>query len=307
MKKNIDLSIIIVNFNTYGVLDSCLKSIYQGHLDKSKFEIIVVDNNSKDDSVRQIKKHFPEVILIENKKNEGFAAANNKGIKKTVGEFILFLNPDTLLNGNTLSTMLKFMKENSDVGIATCRVNLATGNIDDACHRGFPTPWNALCHFSGLSSIFPTSKFFNGYHLGYYNLTKNHEIDSCAGAFMMVRRAVGDQIDWFDEDYFWYGEDLDFCYRAKINNWKVMYVPDVSIIHYKGVSSGIKEHSRNLSLADRNIQLASTKARFEVMRIFYDKHYQDKYPGWLRRLVTAAIRGKQFLTLFKYQSYENRN
>lgn len=301
MKKNIDLSIIIVNFNTSEVLNSCLRSIYQGQLNKSNFEIIVVDNNSKDDSVRLIPKTYPEVILINNKKNEGFATANNQAVKKISGDFILFLNPDTQLNEDTLPTMLNFMKENSDVGVATCRVNLVSGNIDDACHRGFPTPWNAFCHFSGLSTIFPASKIFNGYHLGYSDLNKIHEIDSCAGAFMMVRKKVGDQIDWFDEDYFWYGEDLDFCYRVKKNKWKIMFVPDVTIIHYKGVSSGIKKHSRNLSLADRKIQLVSTKARFEVMRIFYEKHYQDKYPGWLRTLVTSGIRGKQYLTLLKYR------
>lgn len=301
MKKIIDLSIIIVNFNTYRVLDSCLKSIYQGQLDYRVFEIIVVDNNSKDDSVRQIKINFPGVILIENSENEGFATANNRAVKKSSGEYILFLNPDTKINKNTLPTMLNFMKENLQVGVSTCRVNLASGKIDDACHRGFPTPWNALCHFIGLSAIFPTSKFFNGYHLGYNELNKIHEIDSCTGAFMMVRKDVGKKINWFDEDYFWYGEDLDFCYRVKMNKWKVMYVPDVSVVHYKGVSSGIKEHSSDLSLADRKIQLSSTKARFEVMRIFYNKHYHDKYPGWLRALILMAIRGKEILTFYKYR------
>lgn len=294
MSKKVRLSIVIVNFNTYKFLCQCLDSIYSI---KEDFEIIVVDNASSDDSVSLIRQHYPKVLVISNNKNIGFATANNQGVKKAKGDYILLLNPDTLIPKNTLSRMLKFMEENPMVGMTTCKVILPTDILDDACHRGFPTPWNAFCQFSGLSYLFPKSLLFNGYHLGYRNMDRVHEIDSCAGAFMLIRREAGEKIGWFDEDFFWYGEDLDFCFRVKKSGWKVMYIPDVKIIHYKGVASGIKKHSRGISSASKKTRLIATQARFEVMRVFYNKHYREKYPGWLTSLVLSGIKLKEWLGL----------
>lgn len=301
MRKETKLSIIIVNFNTYKFIKNCLDLLYKSDLKDADYEIIVVDNASSDNSVSLLHKNYPQVRLIANKKNKGFASANNQGIKKAKGKFILLLNPDTLVEKKTISEILKFMEEREDIGVSTCKVVLTSGEIDDACHRGFPTPGNALCLFLGLSSLFPKSKFFNGYHLGYQDMDKIHEIDSCAGAFMMVRKRAGDRLGWFDEDYFWYGEDLDFCFRAKKEGWKIMYIPYVKVIHYKGVSSGIKKHSEDISSADKEIQMMATKARFSVMRIFYKKHYQNKYPSWLTWLVLGGIKIKEKLTMLRYK------
>lgn len=292
------LSIIIVNFNTREFLENCIKSIdrFSGNLD---FEIIVIDNASAEEL--RIKNWKLKIKLIKNKKNIGFAAANNQGIKQAKGDYILLLNPDTLVQDKVLSLMINFMEQNPRVGISTCRVNLVNGELDDACHRGFPAPWNAFCQFSGLSAIFSSSKSLNGYHLGFRDLDKTHEIDACAGAFMLVRRSTGREVKWLDEDYFWYGEDIDFCFRVKEAGWKIMFIPDVSITHYKGISGGIKEHSQHLTTADRETKLMATKARFEVMRIFYHKHYKDKYPFWLSELVFMTIRFKKYLNLSKYK------
>ena len=222
-------------------------------------------------------------------------------IDKFVANYILLLNPDTLVFPETLNVMYKYMEEHPGVAVATCKVVLAEGVLDDACHRGFPTPWNAFCQFSGLSLLLPDSRLFNGYHLGYQNMDEIHEIDSCTGAFMFIRKRVGELAGWLDEDYFWYGEDLDFCFKVKKQGGKVMYVPETKIIHYKGISSGIKKHSQNKSLADKRTQILATHARFQVMRIFYQKHYQGKYPDWLTRIVFAGIRIKEYFSLIKYK------
>jgi len=290
--KNTLLSIVIVSYNTKQFLKNCLGSLHKNYSQEIKdeiYEIIVVDNNSKDGSLDMVKNDFKSTFHIENHKNLGFAKANNIGIKKTKGEYILLLNPDTIVSKSVLPQMTSFMEKNHDVGVSTCRVNLESGELDDASHRGFPTPWRAFCHFSGLSKLFSHSTVFNGYHLGYKNLDKIHEIDACCGAFMIIRKSVGRKIDWLDEDYFWYGEDLDFCFRVKEEGWKVMFVPDVKITHFKGVASGIKKHSEHLSLADKKTKLKATKARFEVMKIFYNKHYRNVYPRILTMTVLLGV------------------
>jgi len=186
----IDLSIVIVSYNTKDFLQKCIESIKETAKDFT-YEIIVVDNASGDGSSEMIKQKFKEVALIENKANVGFSKANNIGIKKTNGRYILFLNADTVIYKNTLKTMLDFMDDTKDAGAATCKLILSTGKIDDASHRGFPTPWNSLAHFSGLSKIFPKTKFFGGYNLEFMDLDKTHEVDALAGAFMFVKREAG--------------------------------------------------------------------------------------------------------------------
>ena len=284
MEKKIDLSIIIVNYNTKNFLRRCLESLI------SNYEIIVVDNNSSDGSPLMVTKEFPQVKLIKNKKNLGFAKANNLAIKKSSGRYILFLNPDTIVQKDTIKTMIKFMEENPKVGASTCRVELTNGQLDQACHRGFPTAWNAFCYFSGLGKIFPKSKFFAGYSLTYLPLNKVHEIDAGVGAFLIVRREAGEQVGWFDEDYFWYGEDLDFCYRLKQKGWKIMFVPTTKIIHWKGAASGILKHSQKISPASKETKIKATQSSVEVMRIFFQKHYQDKYPKIVYWLVMVGIK-----------------
>ncbi len=292
----IDLSIIIVSYNTKELLKECIQSI-EDTLQSHSFEVIVVDNGSTDGSVEEIKNFSRSEILlrktkikiIENKGNLGFSRANNKGIEQSSGRYILFLNSDTVVYKNTIDSMIEFMDHNKEIGAATCRVELPNGKLDDACHRGFPTPWNSLNHFSGVSKIFSRSKIFAGYSLGYMDLSRPHEIDALCGAFMIVRREAGEQISWWDEDYFWYGEDLDFCYRLKKKGWKIYYTPEVSILHYKGASGGLKNTSAHLTKADSETKKLAQQARFDAMRIFYNKHYKDTYPGIVSWIVNRGI------------------
>ncbi len=298
-----DLSIIIVSYNTVNYLKSCLISIFETAPRSLDFEVIVVDNNSKDGTVKEVQSSKFKVQnesskfkIIANKDNLGFSKANNIGVKESTGEFILFLNPDTVVQPKTLETMGEFMKKNKEVGAATCKVQLSNGMLDDASHRGFPTPWNSLSHFSGLSKLFSKSKLFGGYNQGWKDLNSTHEIDACAGAFMIVQRKAGEQIGWWDEDFFFYGEDLDFCFRLKEKNWKIYYVPTCSILHYKGISGGIKKHSEHLSSADVQTKKIATRERFNAMKIFYEKHYKNKYPKFIQFLVIQGINLKQKLS-----------
>lgn len=257
------LSIIILSYNIKKLLLDCLKSIPR-HAD---WEIIVVDNASTDGSA--------QLATIKNKINTGFAAGNNIGIKKAKGEYILLLNPDTIVYPGTIETVLAYMQMNPQVGAATCRVELPDGSLDYSCHRGFPNPWNSLMHFLNISSSYSTKNVPNTIH----------EIDALTGAFALVRRAAGDQVGWLDEDYFWNGEDIDFCYKLKETGWKVMYIPDVKITHFKGSSAKATKDTR-LKWA-----LNST----EVMSLFYRKHLAQKNPFFINWLVYLGI------NIIKYQ------
>jgi len=291
-----DLSIIIVSYNAKEFLKGCIESIYKT-TKNIQFEIIVSDNNSTDGTVDMLKKLKTENFqLIENKNNLGFSKANNVGVKKASGRYLLFLNPDTVVHENTLEGMVEFMDEYHEAGAATCKLVMPNGQIDDASHRGSPTPWNALAHFSGLSKLFGKTKLFGGYNLDYLNLNEMHEIEALAGAFMLVRRKAGEEVGWWDEDYFFYGEDLDFCYMLKEYGWKIYYVPQYSVLHYKGVSGGIKKVSKDITTADEETKTRSQRERFRAMRLLYKKHYEDKYPWFLTRLVYLGISLKQFIS-----------
>ena len=301
----IDLSIIIVNYNTKEFLKKCLVSILSS-IDgkpstslvrgKINYEIIVVDNASSDKSAEMTRKEFSHIKLIANEVNGGFSKANNQGIKiSQKSRYVLFLNPDTVVQKNTIEEMIKFMDQHIDVGASTCKLVMPNGEIDDASHRGFPTPWNAFTHFSGLSKLSPRSKLLSGYSLGWMDLESAHEIDALAGAFMIVRREAGDQVNWWDEDYFFYGEDIDFCFMLKERGWKIYYVPTVFVTHYKGVSGGIKKVSKEITTASEETKKRATKWRFNAMRIFYDKHYREKYPRFMTFLVNKGIKFREKL------------
>src|SRR3989344_2960386 len=291
-----DLSIIIVSYNAADFLKECIESIKK-NTKKLNYEIIVIDNTSSDNSVEMVMKEFPQVSVIESRENLGFSKANNLGTEKSKGRYVLFLNPDTVVYEDSLLNMVKFMDEHTKAGAATCKLVMPNGKLDDAAHRGFPNPWNSFSYFSGLSKVFPKSKLFGGYNLGFLDISKTHEIDACAGAFMMVRRQAGEKIGWWDEDYFFYGEDLEFCFRLKGEGWKIYFVPSISVLHYKGVSGGIKKVSKEITTANLETKKRSTNWRFSAMKIFYRKHYQNKYPLLLTWFVMGGINLKQWLTL----------
>lgn len=284
-----DLSIIIVNYNTKQLTKQTLNSIYTKHY-SFQYEVFVSDNGSTDGSIDMIKKEFPQVTLIENKKNLGFSKANNVAIKKAEGKYILLLNSDTIVENDCLEKCLEYMDKHKDTGALGCKVVLPDGKLDKACKRSFPTPANAFYNALKLDRLFPNSKRFGKYNLTFLDENKIHEVDCLVGAFMLVRREAIDEVGLLDEDFFMYGEDIDWCYRIKKAGWKIVYYPKGKIIHYKGGSSKKKNPRLIYEF-------------YRAMYLFYNKHYKDRYP-WIITIITyigiGCILGlKLFLNFFK--------
>ena len=302
------LSIVILNYNSGHYLKGCLDSLNQS-ITNYKFEVIVVDNASTDDSILKIDK-FKNSIEIKNYKlkiiyskvNLGFSAGNNIGIKSTnpKSKYLLFLNPDTVVNSNTLEKIIDFMEKNPQADATTCKVILAKTNcLQPECHRGFPTPWRSLCYFSGLAQLFPKSKLFSGYFLGHLDLSKTHPIEACVGAFILLKRTVGDKIGWWNESYFFYGEDLDMCYKIHKLGFRLFYYPHCHIVHFQGISSGIKSQSKKLSSASRQTKIKSALASTQAMRIFYQQNLYQHYHPFTKFIVDLGISLLQFIRVLK--------
>jgi len=295
--SNPELSIVILNYNTKKHTIECVGSIeanYEDEVKSGKFQVIIADNASSDGSLEEFKDYkkkskITNLEIVDNKNNIGFAAGNNRALTKAKGNYILFLNPDTIVYKETLNYVLNFLKSNTEIGAATCKIEIPDGRIDESSHRGFPTPWNSFAHFSGLQYLFPKSKLFAGYTQGWKNINKSHVVDAISGAFMMVPSKVGELVGWWDEDYFFYGEDLDFCYRIGQAGFKIYYLPDVSILHYGGVSSGIKKQSQTITTASKEHSRKVQGWRFDAMRIFYNKHYSKRYAKIVNWLVMKGI------------------
>jgi len=284
--ENYDLSIIILNYNVKDLLLNCLESVFKDPSSKN-WQVIVVDNASSDGSVEAVKKEFPGVELITSKENLGFSAGNNSAISKVKAPTVLFLNPDTEIVDGAISKSLEYLMTNPDIGAITCRVELPNGKLDYSSHRGFPTPWNSFAYFSGLSKLFPKSPIFAGYTASYLDINKTHEIDCLTGAFLMVRKIAGDAINWWDKDYFWNGEDIEFCFNLKEKGWKILFFSEAKIIHYKGASSGLWKIAA--TKVEKSQRLKSATYGVSAMRIFYKKHYYKNYPPILRDLILIGI------------------
>lgn len=299
-KKTDLVSVIILSYNVKDLLDQTLNSLkasiyYAKQKNKNlDFEVIVVDNKSSDGAAELVEKRHSWAKLIRNKENRGFAAGNNVGVKEISGRstYVLFLNNDIVLDKDTLSVMYNYMKENPAVGLSTPRVDLWRGGYDIDAHRGFPTPWRALCYFLGLEKLLGhfLPKIFGGYHLLHEDLTTIHEIDSCLGAFMLLPREVGDKIGWWSEDYFLNGEDLDLCYQIKVlQSKKIMWVPITKVTHYKGASKGTKKQSKSVTTASIKTKDLTINSGINSMKIFYNKYYEKKYPIILTTMIYFAI------------------
>jgi GT2 family glycosyltransferase len=283
------LSIIIVSYNTKDLTLKTIRLLLL-NLKKEKFsyEIIIIDNNSSDNSINaieEIKKQNQNIILIKNKQNFGYSKANNQGIKKAKGEYILFLNSDVLATRVNFSEILDYLDKNPDVGGLTVKVLLDNNQLDWACHRGFPTLWNSFCYFLRLEKIFShiplINKIFGGYHLMGKNINQIHEIDSPSGAFFLTRKNVLKKIGGFDENFFMYGEDLDLAFRIKKLGYKIIFYPKCEVLHLK-YASGLKKNNKITKIKTK-------KSFYQAMKIFYDKHYQKKYPVLINKLVHLII------------------
>lgn len=247
-------------------------------------EVFVVDNNSADGSVEMVKAKFPTVKLIINELNVGFSKANNQAIEKAKGEYILLLNPDTVIEVDTLDKCVNFMNAHPQGGGLGVKMIDGKGDFLAESKRGFPTPWVAFYKIFGLAKLFPKSKKFGHYHLGYLDKNKTHEVEVLSGAFMVLRKSVLDKIGVLDEDYFMYGEDIDLSYRIIKNGYKNYYFSDTRIIHYKGEST--KKTSVNYVFIF-----------YKAMIIFAQKHFTTNNTGAFTLLIHFAIYFRAFIAL----------
>jgi GT2 family glycosyltransferase len=290
----IKLTVVILNYNTAFYLKECLISLKKIRKEVN-FEVFVIDNGSKDGSVLMVKRDFPWVEkIIKNKTNIGFAAGNNKAKPYARGEFVLFLNPDTIVKKGSFKKPLEFMEENKDVGAVTCKIVLPDGNLDKDSRRSFVTPWTGLTHiYLKLDRIFPKSKIFAKYWYGYISADTIHEVDALQGAYFMTRKKILDSVEWFDEDYFLNGEDIDLSWKIKNKGWKIFYYPLASIVHVKGVAKG-KVKSKNYKIPLRE-KLKYRLAEVNAMELFFRKRLWDNYPLLYNYFVLSGIKILKFV------------
>ncbi|MFA6007069.1 MAG: glycosyltransferase family 2 protein [Candidatus Shapirobacteria bacterium] len=308
-KNNPILSVVVLNYNAKDYLKKNLESIKQSQLGDYSIEIIVADNASTDDSfklAKTVKSNRSQLKFVfhPNSGNIGFAAGNNEALKATnpQSKYVLFLNPDTTVEKDTFRKILDFFEHHSEVDSATCNLILVlTGKTQPECHRGFPTPWNAFCHFFGfgLPKLFPHSKLLNGYFMGHLDYSKVQKIDACVGAFVMLKRSVGENINWWNEKYFMYGEDIDLCWQIKQKGYSLYFYPGCKAYHYQGVSSGIIKHTQNIATKSIETKVRSAMATTNAMRIFYRENLIKSYPPILQQIVWLGINLLEKYRIFK--------
>ncbi len=280
----VQLSVVIVNYNVKYFLEQALRSVRKAS-EGLQVEVFVVDNNSVDDSVEMVRQTFPEVILIANTENLGFSKANNQAIRQANGKYVLLLNPDTVVEEDTFEKCLAFMEAHPQAGGLGVKMIDGSGKFLPESKRGFPTPFVAFCKTFGLARLFPKSKLFNRYHLGFLDKNENHPVDVLSGAFMWMRQSVLDKIGLLDEQFFMYGEDIDLSYRIKKAGHENYYLADTTIIHYKGEST--KKGSLNY-----------VKVFYNAMIIFAQKHFQGEGAALFVSMLKAAIYFRAAITLF---------
>lgn len=280
-----DVSVIIVSYNVKYFLFNCLHSV-QKAMQQIQAEVWVIDNHSDDGSIEMVTQYFPFVNCIENKKNVGFSKANNQGIEKAKGKYVLLLNPDTIIEENTLKKCFDFMEAHPEAGGLGVKMIDGKGNFLPESKRGLPTPDVAFYKITGLSKLFPSSKKFNRYHLGNLNPNEIHEIEILSGAFMFLRMETLQKTGTLDEIFFMYGEDIDLSYRILKEGYKNFYFPLTSIIHYKGEST--KKSSINYVLVF-----------YRAMEIFAKKHFTQKTAGYYSFFIQLAIWLRAGLSILK--------
>ena len=255
------LSVVIVNYNVKHFLEQCLNSVAAA-AKHCETEVFVVDNNSVDGSCNMLREKFPWVKLIENKKNYGFSYANNQAIRQSNGEYVLLLNPDTVIEEDTLKSVCDFMDTHPDAGGLGVKMIDGKGRFLPESKRGLPTPKVAFYKIFGLSKLFPKSKKFGKYHLTYLDKDEIHKVDVLSGAFMLLRAETLKKVGLLDETFFMYGEDIDLSYRITLGGYNNYYFPKTTIIHYKGEST--KKGSVNYVVVFYN-----------AMKIFARKHFSE--------------------------------
>lgn len=296
-----DLSIIVVSYNTRQLLDDCLRSLYAAEAPPEGMEVIVVDNASTDGSPEMVAARHPAARLIVSPVNRGYSAANNQGSAVARGRALLFLNSDTVVGPDALVEPLRYLDAHERVGALTVRLVYPTGERDPDNHRGFPTPWNAFCHFAGLSRLFPDNPRFNGYFRAYEDFGQIHPVPVIAGSYMMMPHALDRRLGGWDETYFFYGEDIDYCYRIHEAGYEIVYYPLVEVLHYKGASSGLRKESADIARPPKETRVKVARESVRAMQVFYRKFYRDKYPRAVTALVLAGIQARGWARILKHR------
>ena len=279
--RQMKLSIVIVNYNVKYFLKQCLASVYGSQRRLADGEVLeldvwVVDNDSVDGSVEMVRDEYHDVHIIANHENVGFARANNMALAQCTGDIMLLLNPDTIVEADTLVKCVDFMRGHADCGGLCVKMVDGEGRYLKESKRGFPTPAAAFCKITGLTRLFPHSRRFAAYYMGHLPDDEPNEIEIMPGAFLMFRRAVYDQIGGLDESYFMYGEDIDFSWRIHLAGWKNQYLPQARIVHYKGEST--KKGSMNYVYTFYN-----------AMSIFVRKYFSGRNARLFNMLLQCAI------------------
>lgn len=279
------LSVIIVNYNVRHFLDQCLQSVFKS-LKGIEGEVFVVDNHSIDGSVEMLRKQFPQVRLIANQVNVGFSKANNQAIRESKGEYVLLLNPDTVVEEDTFSTCIRFMDAHQDAGALGVKLIDGKGSFLPESKRGLPTPQVAFNKIVGLSKLFPKSKRFGKYHMGYLPENETNEIEVLSGAFMFIRKSALDKAGLLDEAFFMYGEDIDLSYRIVKSGFKIYYHPETRVIHYRGEST--KKSSVNYVFVF-----------YQAMIIFANKHFMPEQARLFSIIIQLAVYFRAALSVAK--------
>ena len=261
------LSVIIITYKEKELLRKCLETVLSSQTD-FEFEVIVTDSNSQDGSVEMVQQEFPQVKILDNRVNLGFSKGNNVAIKQAQGELILLLNADTEVRPDTFDLSVKYMDAHPQVGALGCKVLLLDGKLDQACRRKFPNPINSFLRLFGL-------KKYSDYNID-APIDQEMEVDAVMGAYMMVRKSVIDKVGMLDEEFFMYGEDLDWCWRIKRSGHKIIYYPAAEITHVKYGAS-------------KNIPYRTIRWAHKGMKIFYRKHYAPQYNWVFNQLVYLGI------------------
>ena len=260
----IDLTVVVPSYNTRDLMEQTLRTVLEASAGL-EVEVIVVDNASRDGSAEMVERKFPEIGLIRNDRNLGFAAANNIAFRRSRGRYVLLLNSDTIVRPDTLRCLVQFLDDHPEAAAAGCKILNPDGTLQLESRRSFPTPMAAFYKLSGLSRLFPDSRRFGRYNLTYLDEEQVSQVDALSGSCMMVRRRVIDEVGPLDEDYFMYGEDIDWCFRMQKAGWKIYYVPDTEIIHFRGESG-------------KKVEMRTQYRKNEAMAIFVRKHLKQRYP-----------------------------
>ncbi|MBE0696352.1 MAG: glycosyltransferase family 2 protein [Anaerolineaceae bacterium] len=278
------LSICIVTYKVHDLLSDCLRSIYQNPPDLP-FEIIIVDNHSQDGTIELLQKEFPLVRYIENQKNEGYTLPMNAALKMGSGQYLVQLNPDTLVVPGAFDRLVCFMEEHPQAGICTPKVLNRDGTLQKQCRRSAGRPWDAFTYFSGLSRRYPDNPRFAGYLMTYLDDHAVNEVEAVSGSCMVIRRELVEKIGYLDELFFAYQEDTDFCFRAREAGWKIYYVPDAQIYHFGGEGGSGVEVYRSIYQWHRSYFL------------YFRKHMARDYFFLFNWLIYLLIAVKLALTI----------